>query len=208
MTQYVSFYHVLLVTCYMSRLYLPAFPCIIHAMQLRFTTVLGTAVVDETTQEELGVLSGILIHPDTGKIEGFFVAVKSFFHSEYLFLSVLDIRSWGLRVQVANHNALSPFEDRVRLQPLLEDQRTILGQRIRTESGVNMGRCKDIQFDTRFFQIEWLFPKKWGRWRIPFPLGEIIEVRRDAIIIKDQKPVKAGTEPVEQPAMLKMPDIA
>lgn len=177
-------------------------------MQVRLTTALGMSVREEETGEEVGTLSGILVHPDTGKIEGFFVAIQGFMQHEQLFLSVLDIRFWGLYVRILDRDALSDLEDRVRLQPLLEDPRTVLGQRMRTESGVQLGRCADVQFDTQFFQVEWLFPRRLWRWKSPVPISEVLEVRPDAIVIRD--PARPLTEPVRQTAepMLKVPDVA
>lgn len=177
-------------------------------MQVRLTTAVGMSVREEETGEEVGTLSGILIHPDTGKIEGFFVAVPGFLHQAQLFLSVLDIRFWGLYVRILDRDVLSDLEDRVRLQPLLEDPRTVLGQRVRTETGVRLGWCADVQFDTQFFQVEWLFPRRWWRWRSPLPMSEVLEVRPDAIIVRD--PSRAVTEPALRSTepLLNMPDVA
>ena len=79
-------------------------------MHMRFTTVLGVSVVEEESSEQIGVLSGILLNPDNGKIEGFFVTTPGFLHSETLFLSSLDIRSWGVRITVLDRSVLSPPE--------------------------------------------------------------------------------------------------
>lgn len=176
-------------------------------MQLRFSTILGIPVVTEDTGEVVGMLSGMLPHPDTGKIEGFFVELPGMFRRETLFLLTRDIRSWGLRITVRDGDALFPPDEQIRLQSLLEDPRPILGQRILTETGAYVGRCRDLQFDTRYFQIEWLFPKRWGRWRLPFPVSEIIEVRHEAIIIKDQK-VLGEEEKRKDTTLLKMPEMA
>jgi len=176
-------------------------------MQLRLSTALGTPVAEEGTRDVVGVLSDALVHPDTGKIEGFFVAIRGFFTTDHVFLSGLDIRSWGLRISIRDRDVVTPADELVRLRPLLEDPRTLLGQRMRTESGMALGRCRDVQFDTRHLQVEWLFPKRFGRFHTAIPISDVLEVRPDAIIIRDS--TKTIKEPVEAKApMLKVPEMA
>jgi hypothetical protein len=76
---------------------------------------------------------------------------------------------------------------------LFDEGRSILGQRIRTENGLTLGMCGDVQFDTQTFTIEWLFPRRWWRWGRPLPASAIVEVRPDAVIVRDQL---AKTEPI------------
>jgi len=143
---------------------------------------MGLPLVEEGADGSiLGLLSGILIHPDTGRIEGFFVRSRS-----SLFVSSLDISRWGTRVYVRNADVVSPIEDRIRLQPLLEDTRTVLGQKVLSESGARFGKCHDVQFNTDTMHIEWIFPKKLFRWGVALPVAEILEVRPEAIIVKDR----------------------
>ncbi|TSC58264.1 MAG: hypothetical protein Greene041619_695 [Candidatus Peregrinibacteria bacterium Greene0416_19] len=153
-----------------------------------------------------GALAGILIHPDSGKIEGFFLQHTGG-RSEQLFLSTLDIRRWTNRVVIRSVDVLSPVEERIRLQPLLQEGRPVIGQRMRTESGRSLGRCSDIQFDTSHYLLEWLFPRKFFRWDVPMPVSQVVEVRKDAIIMRDPTPI---TEKEElKPAMMPtLPEVA
>lgn len=154
-------------------------------MHLRFSHCVGFPVMEEGQDHVLGTISGILIVPDTGKIEGFFVHVHGLTGIQTLYVSSLDIVRWGTRVYVRSQDVLAPAEDRIRLQDILRDPRPVLGQKIRTETGVHIGTCKDVQFNTESMHIEWLFPKKWFRWGIALPISDVVEVRPDAIIIKD-----------------------
>jgi len=175
-------------------------------MQLRLSSCIGLPVVENTDLEAIGTLSGILIHPDTAKIEGFFVHGGGIGGGN-LFLSALDIQRFSTRVYVRDADMVSPAEDRVRLQPLLEDGRTVLGQKIKTECGQYLGKCMDVQFNTAHFLVEWLFPKHLWRWGIAIPVTEILEVRRDAIIVRNPTPV--AEELQESPPLLpQIPDIA
>lgn len=152
-------------------------------MHARFTTALGMSVTDEL-EDDIGIVTGILVHPDLAKVEGFFISVSSFMHRKELFLPVSGILHFGTRIRVRHSDAVAPVEDVMRLAPLLEDNRTVIGQRIVTENGSYIGRCCDIQFETKAFQLEWLFPKKLFRWRRPISRREILQIKND-IIIKD-----------------------
>ena len=152
---------------------------------------MGLPVIEDGGDSVLGVVSGILIHPDTGKVEGFFVARMG---TEPLFVSSMDILRWGTRIYVRSADVLAPPHDRIRLQSLLEDERTVLEQRIFTESGMSLGRCKDVQFNTDSMHIEWIFPRKFFRWGVALSVAEIIEVRQKGIVVKD----RLKTEPVQK----------
>lgn len=154
-------------------------------MHVRLSTCLGMPVRAEDTEEILGTVSGILLHPDRGTVEGFFVRVPGLFASSSLFLSSFDIAHFGRVILVRDHDRVAPATDFIRVQPLLKDPRPILGQRIRTESGISLGRCCDIQFETGSMRSEWLFPKKWLKWRDPIAVRDIVEVRADAVIVRD-----------------------
>src|SRR3989338_711096 len=154
-------------------------------MHVRLSTCRGAGVVDRSG-EGIGTLAGILLHPDTGKVEGLFVAVPAgMFATEEPFCAAEDVMEWGGMVQISNRDALAPVEDRIRLVPLLAEGRTILGQPIRTESGRILGICKDVQFDTEKMKLEWLFPKKCFRWGVALPVSDVVEVRRDAVIVRE-----------------------
>jgi sporulation protein YlmC with PRC-barrel domain len=143
-------------------------------MHVRLSTCLGAAVVDRSSGDALGALSGIFIHPDTGKVEGITVSVPSgMLGSCDVFCGSPDIAHWGAVIQVSGPDALAPLEDRVRFAPILAEKRTVLGQRIRTELGRGLGICRDVQFDTEKMKVEWLFPRTWLRWGIALPLSEV-----------------------------------
>lgn len=173
-------------------------------MHVRLSHCLGFPVMEEGGDHILGTISGILIEPDTGKIEGFFVTTEGLLGAQTLYCSALDIVRWGTRVYVNSQYAIAPAEDRIRLQPLLKDPRTVLGQTIRLESGASLGTCKDIQFNTDRMHIEWLFPKKWFWWGVALPVTDILEVTPKAIIIRDPMKKEFVTRQ-EEDVVLKAP---
>ena len=154
-------------------------------MHIRFSSCRGLPVVEEEMHHAIAHIDSILINPDTGNVEGFFVAQGGFFHVQQLFLSTLDVLSIGMRVTVRSANVIVPLEEHIRLAALWKDARPLLGQEIRTEHRTSLGTCSDVQFDTRTFQVEWLFPHRLFGFGRPIPITAVIEVLPDAIIVRD-----------------------
>ena len=162
-------------------------------MHVRFSTCRGLEVYSDGTHELVGRIDDVLIVPDTGMIEGFFVRASHVAGTP--FLAAMDIVQWGGQIHVRDPEAVYPAEERVRLQSLLEDGRRILRQGIRTESGRTLGRCMDVQFDTETMHCEWLFPRRFLRWGTPVPISHVLEVRADAIVVRDREiPVRETAE--------------
>ncbi len=158
-------------------------------MHVRFSMCLGMTVADGRSDDLLGTVTGIFIHPDLGKLEGFFVRTAA--GDE--FLAVSDIAHWGRSIVIRDVDAIARLEERVRLSSLWHEGRTVLGQRLVTEAGAVLGTCADVQFETDTFRLEWLFPRKWLRWKRPIPVSAIIEVRADAVCVRDaETPAKAA----------------
>lgn len=141
-------------------------------------------VGEEHERRPLGALSGILLHPDTGAVEGFFVRMAHGGGTQ--FLPSADIAHWGTRVTVRSADVLCAIGEIVRLQRLAESGRTMLGQRMVTDDGVRLGRCRDVQFSTQLLRVQWLYPKRWLRWKTPVAITDVIEVRPEAVIVRSR----------------------
>ncbi len=174
-------------------------------MHIRFTQCMGFPVTEEGSDATFGTISGILIVPDTGKIEGFFVHSHGLLGGENLYCSSADIVRWGTRVYVRSSDVLAPPDDRIRIQDLLADSRTVLGQKIQTESGFTVGTCKDVQFNTKTMHVEWLFPRKWFRFGVALPISDVLEVTAAKIIVRD--PVKKESVSQQESVSAKLPDV-
>lgn len=147
-------------------------------------------IVDEAHSDVLATVCGLFLHPDRGTVEGFFVQMNR----EEAFLAVSDITHWGRTIVVRDADMLSPLDERVRLSALYKEGRPVMGQSIMTEDGRTLGACADVQFETETFRLEWIFPRRWFRWKTPIPASSILEVRSDAVI------VRTSALSVEQPA--------
>lgn len=171
-------------------------------MHVRFSMCRGLPVRVEETGLVAGALDEPLIHPDTGRIEGFFVRTSSFPTSQYVFLAAVDILRFGTYVWIDDEHVLGELEERIRLHQMFEEGRSVLGQPIHTQSGEVLGTCKDVQFDTRMMRLEWIFPKKWFRYGDGIPASSIVEVRTDAVVVRDpQLPVKVEEDDTALPTL-------
>lgn len=153
-------------------------------MHVRFSTAEGMPVT-AAGGDVVGTLSSPFIHPDTGCIEGFFVRLPGVFPGEQPFLASQDILHWGTAVHIDDADVLAPLSERIRLSALAAEGRPMLGQPMQTESGARLGTCRDVQFETKTFRVEWLFPRKWWRWRTPVSVTAVLEVKPEAIIVRD-----------------------
>ncbi len=154
-------------------------------MHLRTSQIRGIPVIDDGVQQIAGFLHTPLIEPDTGRILGFFIFSLSMSMGD-LFLQTPDIVSWGTRVHIRSADCLSPPEELIRLRSAFEDPRHVIGQQIRTkDTKRTLGICSDVQFNTRHFTTEWMFPRKFFISRQPLPMSDIIDVTADAIWVKD-----------------------
>ncbi len=176
-------------------------------MRARLTRSIGLPVLDEETGDILGTISAMLPNPDTGVIAGFFVRTSGLFSHAALFLPAAGILHWGLRVTVRTRDVLAPVEDLIRLQSLLAGNRPIIGQRMVTEGGRTLGRCADVQFSTKDFRLEWLFPRRFLQSGIPVPASQILEVKPEEIVLRETAlPEKEA--PVSVPLIPPMPEAA
>jgi sporulation protein YlmC with PRC-barrel domain len=147
-------------------------------MHLLYSTAIGTDVISDAHQVVVGRVTDLLVDPDRGIVEGVYLGPQ--------FLQTIDITSWGHHVHVRGPGLIGPAGEVVRLQPLLEDHRRLIGAPIRTKGGTPLGRCCDFEFNAKTFAIDWILPKKFlffvGH---PIPRGDILEVTKRAIIVKD-----------------------
>lgn len=173
-------------------------------MHVRASTCRALPVCELDGNERLAFLDSAVINPDSGHVEGFVVRVPDFLRAQRQFLSSNDIAHWGLVVRIRHRDLIGPLDERLRLQEIAKSGRAVLGQSIVTESGRRLGRCRDLQFETHFFQLEWLFPRLFLRWGIPVAARDIVEVRADAIVVKDRPAVV----PAEVPAIPAVPAAA
>ncbi len=143
-------------------------------------------VLAADTREELGFVSGVLLHPDRGVVEGFFVQVPEFVHAQTHFVHSCDVLDVGPPLLIRSNDALGDPQEVLRVQQVLSDPRTVLGQPMLTEDGQRLGRCADAQVDAATLSLTWLFPKRWFRWGAPVAAADIVRITPQAILVKSR----------------------
>ncbi len=154
-------------------------------MHVRFSVCRGMPVTTQEDEVVIGTVTDILLDPDRGTVEGFFVCIPGFLSSTTLFLSVQDILRFSMTVLVRSEEVLVEPGEIFRLESLVTDSRTVLRQRMQTKSGKIVGRCRDVQFSTHTWTLEWLFPRSFFRWGVAVSAADILEITPQAIIVKD-----------------------
>ena len=181
-------------------------------MQTRFSTCRGMEVVEENNGKLVGLISNMLIDPDSGKILGFYIFVNSgFFFGGEKFVSSIDVLNIGTRFIIRDVDVICDPNDIIRLQPILKDSRSVLKQRIVSESGRYLGKCADVQFDTKSFIVQWLFPKKLYKWMVSIPVSAILEIKPKMILVKNIDSAKSLAEEEGQSifcSRTKVPDVS
>lgn len=161
----------------------------------------GTPVIDSDSRHVLGAIDGIVVHPDTGRIEAFAVLMPGFLSSRRVYLLSQDIVRWGTAVEIGDADALAPLSEHIRLASLVDGGRPVLGQIMRTQGGSVLGRCADVQFETDSFRAQWLFPRRYFLlWGVAVPISAVLEIRNDAVIVRDT----AATVPKQDETPLEM----
>jgi sporulation protein YlmC with PRC-barrel domain len=150
-------------------------------VHVRLSMCIGMPLVDDRSDELLATVSGIFVHPDLGKVEGLFVRTG---RGEE-FLAASDIAHWGRSIVVRDRDDIAPLDERVRLSALWDEGRPILDQKMVTEAGRVLGTCRDVQFETDTFRVEWFFPRRWLRWKRPVPASAIVEARPEFVRVRD-----------------------
>ncbi len=163
-------------------------------------------VVTENDAEPLGTVAGVFLHPDTAAVEGLFVRVGGIFQVATLFLAAADIARWGKRIAVRHPDALCPLDEHVRLTQVHATERPVLGQIVQTEDGQRLGRCHDVQLSTTMLRMEWIFVRRWWRREMAVPAKDILEVRREAVIVRP--PLRGLPVPLEKEIVPAAPTFA
>ncbi len=150
-------------------------------MKLSYRSVLGSQVRTREGQK-LGRVYGLVINPDTGKVEGAWLSFGIIPWSD-----ILSFR--GGRLEVRDASVVSAPEDVVRISEILKRNIPVMGNRVRGQSGTDYGRVIDVEFDSiDGFLKRLLASKSFLFWNFSprlFSQESIISIESDAIVVRD-----------------------
>lgn len=116
-------------------------------------TVLGKPILSLRTGSQVGVATSPIINPDNLKIEGFYCQDnQSGGQLVLLYQDVREILPQGLVID--DYDVLTPPEELVRLQNILELEFELIGKPVETVSHDKVGKVSDYALDgtTMFIQ--------------------------------------------------------
>ncbi|MBC7341994.1 MAG: PRC-barrel domain-containing protein [Clostridia bacterium] len=113
--------------------------------------------------KEIGHVRGLLVDPNQLAVVALVVGRKGFLRSN-LVLSHASIKSIGDQVVTADGASLEKVTPQHPLAPLLKDPVILIGSRVITEAGIQLGLVREFYWDQvtgKIIQLE-IVPVKWG----------------------------------------------
>ncbi len=163
--------------------------------------------MDQDDGSVLALLQDIIIHPDTGRIEGFWVKpltvplANGVIHSD----SILE---WKKNIYIKGDNEISEADEIIKIAEILERKCLFMGAMIKNEEGEVLGRVEDLDFDTKKLRLNNLYTQKnfigFRFNKRAFSYKSVVEVLPEHIVVKDveEKKIEEGIAlPKDQPLM-------
>jgi len=159
-------------------------------MEKYYKKIIGTLVV-ASHGEIVGLVSDIILDPDTGKIIAFNVMPGI-----NKIIVPMDILNWGIKITVNDKEDIIDMEEVINVNTIYKKKIRIMGQKVYTKSGEYMGKVLDYavnEYSLSSLTIgsTFLYLFFWNKKIIT--KKNIIEIKKNKIIIKDPiKPIKIG----------------
>lgn len=150
---------------------------------------IGVNILSLRTGRPVATTTSAIINPNNLKIEGWYVADR--FHKNPLVLLGSDVRDLLPEGIVINdHEVLSPPEELVRLQPVLELDFELIGKPVTTSSGKNLGKTSDYAVDSSSLFVKKLYAaqplvKSFSGGALSIDRTQIVEITTRRIIVDD-----------------------
>ncbi|MBU1017980.1 hypothetical protein KKA33_03040 [Patescibacteria group bacterium] len=171
--------------------------------------IIGNPVLREEDGEPVALLQDMIIHPDTGKIEGFWVKPLMLPVNNAVIPSE-SILEWKKNVYIKDEREIAEPEDIIKITEILSRDILFTGNQVKNEAGVTIGRVFDLDFDTEKLYLRNLYTEKSFlvfkyNQRI-FNYDTIIQVTPDYIVVqeleeKKERVKEAGILKDKQPVM-------
>ena len=156
----------------------------------QYSKIIGTHVLSFAEGDRLATVEDIIVHPDTGKVEGFWVKPLTLPLSHAV-LPWEGVVAWKRNLYVKDDQAFAEPEEVIRIADILVRKTYFVGNRVKTESGKALGKVFDLDFDDRKMFLRYLFVGKsalFVRSATRFvPYDSILQVLPDVIVVKDEE---------------------
>jgi len=154
-----------------------------------YIQIIGAPVVSSEDGELLAVIRDVIIHPDTGRIEGFWVKSLTLPIRNAVILSD-SILEWKKNVYIKDDREIAEAEDIIKISELFSRNTFFIGNSVISESGLRLGKVYDLDFDTNKMYLRNIYSEKsvLGFFKYSprvFSYDSIIQVLPEYILEKD-----------------------
>lgn len=159
-----------------------------------YLSLQGSKVLEFDSGDLLGMISGIIVHPDTGMVEAFWVKPATI-PLRAAVLKVSDILELKKNFYIKSDKVLAEASDLIRISEILQDGRRFLGSPVVSETGGSYGKCENIAFETDNYALKQIHTRKaflglFQTDRRIFSYNNIVKLTPHAIIINDDSTKK------------------
>ncbi len=159
-----------------------------------FQSIIGTKVLDFETGEPLALVNDIIINPDNGAVEGFWVKPITI-PLRNAIIQVSNILEFKKHIYIKDDSKIAVADDVIRISDILAQNRLFIGNKAQNEKGDYIGKIVDVSFDTKTFMINQLLTQKSFLGIIHydkriFSYNSIVKVLSEAVIINDESTKK------------------
>ncbi len=158
-----------------------------------YSQIIGTTVLRHENGEAIALIRDIIIHPDTGKIDGLWVRPLTMPIKNAVIQSDA-ILEWKKNVYIKDEREIAEPEDIIKVSEILSRNIVFIGNQVKNESEEILGRAYDLDFDTDKLYLKNLYVQKSFlgfkyQSRI-FSYDSIIKVLPEYILVKDTEKKK------------------
>jgi len=155
-----------------------------------YQSIIGTPILHFEEGALLALLKDVVIDPDTGKIEAFWVKPATMLTSNAVIQSH-DIVEWKKNIYIKNDSVISDPADIIRISDILAKRTYVIGNNVQNQAGRYYGKVYSIDFDTKTFYLKQIYVQRSILGLINydnriFSFDNIIEITPSSIIIDDK----------------------
>ena len=155
-----------------------------------YKSIIGIPILNFNDGNPLAILKDVIIDPDTGKIEAFWVKPLTIFASNAVIQSQ-DIVEWKKNIYIKNDSVITDPADIIKISDILSKATYIIENRVQNEEGELYGKVYNIDFDTKTYYLKQIYVQQSILGLINFskrifPFDSIIEVLPEVIIVSDK----------------------
>jgi len=165
-------------------------------MEYAYSKIIGLPVFEAENMRPVFLIQDVIVDPESGRIVAFLADGR-----RNIVITPHDILAIKHGVWIKDVDDLCTVEDVLRVSKVVEDFGSFLMKKVVTESGKVLGKVVDMYFDSQIIQLNKIHVAKNILGFIQYdsrilPAKNIIEARKDVIIVKDDDAKERVTDKV------------